>query len=442
VSDVVELATDPDGFVTCARRGSGHVACWSESRKPGPVHDVDQVTGALEIAVADVTACIRDAEGVGCWNTSDVKPVLHRISGTAGATRIAGGYSTFIALRGDRPPVGWDARSEQPVALPALPGDVVQIALGGGNACALGRAVQCWTVNDLASLHDIPNVDHAREIAVGDSLACAHVENRVACWGSVGSLGDGRPQFTETPVIVSKLDDATRLSIVAERTCARRANGRVVCWGTRRHGENDPAPVDATSEDPYDEPGPANAPRTWVGRYLRASWRCTKARHLTCVLTYQSGPDDIATLPDTSFGNLDGARDLCLPNGSSNSMCVASAAGAVSCFAAPDGAAYSTRVDGVADVIQLTSSSQEMCALERAGTVKCWNESEREAHGEQVRTIANITDAVELAGGDVHVCARHRTGTVSCWGYRPSLGDNADVHRISPIFLPGVATGP
>ena len=161
---------------------------------------------------------------------------------------------------------------------------------------------------------------------------------------------------------------------------------------------------------------------------------------MTCVLTYQRGPDDIATLPDTSFGNLDGARNLCLPNGSNNSMCVAGAAGAVSCFAAPDGAGHSTVVEGVADAIQLTSSSQEMCALERAGTVKCWNESEREASGEKVRTIANITDAVEVVGGDVHVCARHRTGKVSCWGDRPILGDNADVHRISPIYIPGVTT--
>jgi hypothetical protein len=81
-----------------------------------------------------------------------------------------------------------------------------------------------------------------------------------------------------------------------------------------------------------------------------------------------------------------------------------------------------------------------MCALERAGTVKCWNERERETSGEKVRTIANITDAVEVVGGDVHVCARHRAGKVSCWGYRPSLGDNADVHRISPIFIPAVTT--
>ena len=214
LSDVVELATDPDGFVTCARRGSGHVACWSEARKPGPVHDVDQVTGALEVAVADATACIRDAEGVGCWDTSDGRPVVRRIAGAAGATRIAGGYSMFIAVRASRPPVGWDPRSDAPVAVPALPGDVVQIALGGGNACALGRAVQCWRLDDLASLHEIPNVDHAREIAAGDGLACAHVEHRVACWGAAGSLGDGTPSVTHTPVVVSNLDDATRLSIV------------------------------------------------------------------------------------------------------------------------------------------------------------------------------------------------------------------------------------
>jgi hypothetical protein len=435
MTDAVQLATS--AFVICARRASGAVACWSGFDKPGPVHDTAGITGALEIAVSGTTACIRDAAGIGCWNTDYPTSTSHRVPAATGATSLAGGHASFVALRGTQPPIGWHALDYTTLELPTLPADVVQIALGDDTACALGHTVQCWTVTDPASLHTIPDVDGALEIAVGYRLACARVDHHLACWGSVGSLGDGEPITTTTPVTVANLDDATRLAIPenSERTCAHRANGHVVCWGTNAKGGSDPAPVDVgTSEKAFarDRPGT----RTWTGSNGRGSWTCTKADDVTCTLTFYGRHGENDTGPETGFGDLDDARDLRLPTTESDEVCVAHATGSVTCFPAFGGAGQSTAIDGVTDAIQLAASGEETCAVERAGTVKCWNPR----FGHKVRTVAKITDAVEIAGGDVSACVRHRTGKVSCWGLRSLLGDNIDIHQTSPLVVPGVVT--
>jgi hypothetical protein len=434
LADVVELATDPDAFVTCARRAGGTVACWSDFDKPGIVQDVPGISGALELAVAGTTACIRDAAGVGCWSTADAAPKLHRIAAARGATSLAGGRFKFVAVRGDRAPVGWHEQSYQPFALPPLPHDVVRVALGGDDACALGAGVQCWAVDDRRSLHALPGLDHPRELAVGYDLACALVEHGVACWGAVGLLGDGTPLSTDAPVTVAGLADATHLvTTTDEGTCARRAVGRAVCWGPRPGGKHAPRPIEVATRV-----APAGPPRQWSGSHQRGAWTCTRRRHLDCMTTFYGHHGDISTDAETSFGDLDGARDLLLPNNETDQMCVADAAGAVSCFSAFDGAATASAVSGVTDVVQLVANGEVTCALERAGTVRCWNERERLYLGGKVTTVAGITDAVELVGGTLRVCARHRTGQVSCWGLRSLLGDDVDVHRAAPIVVPGV----
>ena len=432
ITDAVQLATDPSGFVICARRATGAVACWSDFDKPGPVHDTVGITGALEIAVSGDSACIRDAAGIDCWNLDYPTTTRHRVPAATGATSLAGGHASFIALRGTRPPIGWHAFDFTALELPTLPADVAQIVVGDDTACALGHTVQCWKVADPASLHPIPNLDGALELAIGYRLACARVDHHIACWGSVGSLGDGEPITTTTPVTVAGLDDATQLSIPenTEGACAHRANGHLVCWGTNAKGGSDPAPVDLGMSPK------AGRRRTWTGSNGRGSWTCTRTDQMACTLTFYGRHGETDTGPEGSFGELDDARDLRLPTNDSDEVCVAHATGSVSCFPAFGGASQGTEIEGVTDVIQLAASGEETCAVERAGKVKCWNPR----FGHEVRRVAKITDAVEIAGGDVTACVRHRTGTVSCWGLRSLLGDNIDIHQTSPLVVPDVVT--
>jgi len=433
IDDAIEMATDPDAFVTCARRKSGHVACWSDFDKPGPVHDVEGISGALEIAVAGTTLCVRDAKGVACWHPQD--PVLRRIANTADATSLAGGHFTFAATRKGQPPIAWHESDYGPQPLPVLNADVHQFALGSDAACALGKTLQCWDLASAGKPYEVAAAG-ATEIAVGYSLGCARMTDHVACWGSTGSLGDGSPIVMDEPVDVANLSDATQIMIAGdEQTCAMRANGHTVCWGTTEHAQTDPAPVEYPSAGKYFR----THSHEWSGSYQRGSWTCTKAAHVTCMMTFYGRHDDgVSTTADETWGNLDSVRDIRMPSNESGDVCVADAHGDVACFPAFEGAERSVAVDGVGNVVELAQYGEETCALEQSGIVKCWNERERRYTGGKVRTLTRITDGVQIVGGSVHTCARHKSGTVSCWGARQLLGDNHDIHQRTPVVVAGV----
>jgi hypothetical protein len=434
LDDAVQIATDPDAFVTCARRKSGHVACWSDFDKPGAVKDIAGVSGALEIAVAGSTMCMRDTSGVACWHEQD--PVLHHIPNTADTTSLAGGHFTFAAIRRGKPPLAWHEDAYGPQLLPALNSDVQQIALGSDTACALGHTVQCWDLASASKPYDIAAAG-ATEIAVGYALRCARFTDHVACWGSAGTLGDGTPGFSDEPVEVANLTDATQIAIVADqRTCALRANKHVVCWGTTTNTQTDAVPVeDSSNKDLF-----VARPRSWSGSHQRGSWTCSEKKgHVTCMMTFYGRHDDgVSTDEETTWGNLDGVRDIRMPSNDSDDVCVANALGDVSCFPAFEGADKAVQVDGVSDVIALTEYGESTCAIERRGTVKCWNEREREYTGGVVKTLSHITDAVQIAGSTVHACARLESGKVDCWGDRSLLGDNSDTHQVVPKVVAGI----
>jgi hypothetical protein len=262
------------------------------------------------------------------------------------------------------------------------------------------------------------------------------------CWGSVGGLGNGTPQYTTEPSLVANLTDAVGISTSngSERTCARRANGSTVCWGTRSATGTDAVPVDEPKSRFAICSKPGSCARAWSGGWQRGDWTCKEKKgHVTCEMKfYERHGDGTSTGPEESWGNLDGIRDMRMPENSSfDQVCVADPKGLVYCFYAFQGAEDLVFVDGVEDAIQLAGSGEDTCALESSGIVKCWNERERHYLGGKVRTV-NARDVVEIVGGSVHFCARYKNGTVGCWGYRPLLGDGADDHQTSAIVVPGV----
>lgn len=434
IDDAVELAADTD--IVCARRRTGRVACWRGLDKPATaVTDTVGVAGAKEIAVAGGTACLRDDTRVACWDPGDNAPALREIPEAAGATSIAAGRSTFVALRAGKPAVAWLV-PHVPVALPALGGDVFQVALGGEQACALGNTVHCWDTAKPATLHEVPGLAGANEIAVGWSAACAQVGDRALCWGSVGSLGDGAARDSSAPTtLVTGLTDAVKLTsnIDAERTCARRATGTTVCWGTRERTHTDSVPVVGSMKIAL------GATRTWSGSHGRGAWTCSRdGQKVSCEQTVYGRHDEVSTDPDDSWGNLDDARDIRMPSNGTGSTCVAGGDGEVRCFEASLGATDAVTIPGVRDVIQLAGTGEQTCALEVSGIVKCWNERERRYNGGKVEQLPGVKNVVEIASGSAHMCVRYRNRTVGCWGLRSLLGDGSDDHQDAPIVVPGV----
>ena len=419
LSDAVEVATDPDAFVMCARRRSGHVACWSDFDKAAPVHDVGGITGALEIAVAGTTACIRDATGVGCWNTADPKDTLHRIAAAAGATRIVGGGFSFVALRGDRPPVGWNEAPYGPLALPSLPAGVVQIALGGKRGCALvDHAVQCWTLTELTSIHPIANVERAVEIAVGYSLGFARAS--IITWRAGGRSDRSATARRSPPTrrsrsrISTTLPSSTaRTSAIgpacAERTVASYAGARGRATRTIRYPSMQRRRSSICSMEGRAHHASGRAARVECRGVARRP-STSPARRRSSITTARPRPDRTRASATSITLAICGCHRT--PMGISASPMPPARCRVFFPTMAPRTLSRSTASRTPRSSSSPTASRP--ARMERAGSVKCWNERERANAGGLVTTMANITDAVELCAGSMHACARHKTGKVSC----------------------------
>ncbi len=77
--------------------------------------------------------------------------------------------------------------------------------------------------------------------AGGDHACGRRTDWHMYCWGrdSAGEVGDGDTQL-DTSIPVRVLIEGTRwtsLSSGSAHTCARRARGRLYCWGWDRYGQ-------------------------------------------------------------------------------------------------------------------------------------------------------------------------------------------------------------
>lgn len=114
-----------------------------------------------------------------------------------------------------------------------------ELHVDGGIACrGMNRYGQLGdgTVTRRSRVVDVFDLEDAVEIVVGNDHSCARRGNgQVSCWGRnhLGQLGDGTASDAPTarPVSVIELPDAEELYAAGHRTCARRAQGQVVCWG-------------------------------------------------------------------------------------------------------------------------------------------------------------------------------------------------------------------
>jgi hypothetical protein len=288
LTEVVEIAASEDA--TCARRRDGGVACWLAGAAPASAF-----TGATQIAVAGHHACARAGDDVSCWTISadPAKPAIvaraHGAIAIAGADRGTRGSVIAVVLpRGklvawayawalSSSSVGAGAITALPV--PALPADVTAVTVGDLDMCALGASVTCWADDAKPIVRPIGALAGARAISIGNTLGCAALSDRsVRCWGSPGDIGDGKPPRVTVPVDVAGLDDAVQLGAAGESTCVRRANGHVVCWGSRLTDDWG-ARSRAVDLVPREIPGLADATDLWVGRQACAH---RKNGHVAC----------------------------------------------------------------------------------------------------------------------------------------------------------------
>lgn len=179
-------------FHTCARRRTGQLYCWG-------MDDWGQL-------------------GDGGTNTNQSQPV-----------EVAGGRT------------GWSG-----------------VSAGGGSTCAvrLGGRLFCWGDDSTAQLGDggtdtsqsspvevIGGRTDWASVTVGDGHTCARrTTSRLFCWGrdDHGQAGDGGgvDPSRGTPVqVAGNRTDWSKVTAGSAHTCARRADGRLFCWGFGIYGQ-------------------------------------------------------------------------------------------------------------------------------------------------------------------------------------------------------------
>ncbi len=347
--------------------------------------------------------------------------------------------------------------------------DVTAVAAGAEHTCALalGGQVFCWGSNGsgqtgtgagdtILAPEPVLGADTlagASALAAAAWSTCAIVaEGKVACWGanSFGQVGQGMTSSSEpTPRLVTGVGGsgtiAGAVSITSgwRHTCALLADGATACWGGNGNGElgsgttvNAASPVAVPAA-----PGPVAA--------------IAAGDSFTCRLS-QAGTAEC--WGDNRYGQLGrgfagiGRAPVAVVSGGAAMSAQSLAAGGDSSCAVTGGALacwgdnYSGELGigtkgppvpsptavlageglafGLTGVEQAAMGWRHGCARLSSGAVRCWGNNERAELG--TGPVGGSTAPVEIglpgtptwiSAGGSHSCAVLDTGDAVCWGY-------------------------
>jgi len=243
----------------------------------GPLRDV---FGLVEF---HQHACIVHTDGgVSCWGSNDFgqlgngntfnQPLPTRVLGVgSGARQVSGRRSHTCAAmdtgaircwgHNNAGQLGDGTQSDRLTAsdVIGLGGPATSVATGNGHTCAVlnGGALRCWGNNSSGQLGlgdtqfrtvptPVSGLDNVRQASGSLNHTCAVTYAGAAyCWGNNdwGQLGDGSTTQRLVPTPVQGLDSGV-LAISAgggrfefAHTCALRADGQVLCWGSNQRGQ-------------------------------------------------------------------------------------------------------------------------------------------------------------------------------------------------------------
>ncbi|MCA9684236.1 MAG: hypothetical protein KC457_18720, partial [Myxococcales bacterium] len=277
---------------SCALRSNGSIACWGDDAggalgQGDAEGDADERTGArkvlrvgdvVDLASGDGFTCAVDKTGaVLCWGRNDKgqlgdassdpsRPSAGPIADINDAVAVAAGLEQACAVRQNGAVVCWGSNDagqlgrpksaplRRPSPVPKID-DAVDVTLGAEHGCALRRSgeVFCWGSDAEGQLGDgagarggkVANLADASALTSGRAHTCAlRRSGSVVCWGSniQGQIGNGAgaaqlKQPVQVPTAVAKLDDATEVAAGPEHGCARKRDGKAVCWGRNDAGQ-------------------------------------------------------------------------------------------------------------------------------------------------------------------------------------------------------------
>ncbi len=269
--------------------------------------------------------------------------------------------------------LGWAATLAACAQLPVIPGDAAVDAPD-----AVVDATDCGCAPRVAQLS-----------ASGRHVCAVDEGHAVWCWGS-NLGGEAAPDLADSAITrPRRMEGVTAVAVSAGwgRTCARRADGTVQCWGL-----GDAAMGAATPRGPTTVAGLVDARQVAVG-----AGRVCALREAGAVVCWEGS--GAATEP---FPGLPRVRDVgALHDG----FCALREDGRVSCFgrnergqrglvtAADDRGV--NEVDGLTGAVALSVGSEHACALDGASTLWCWG-----ANGYGQLMVGNVVDAFRATRSD------------------------------------------
>ncbi|AKF05906.1 RCC1 domain-containing protein [Sandaracinus amylolyticus] len=327
------------------------------------------------------------------------------------AVELAGGFDFMCALRASGSVVCWGSNNfgnlgDGTVVPRATPvtvigvGDVVEISAGQNHACARlsSGAVWCWGENAHEQLGGGATLSYSTvpvevlaselevvEIAAGGFHTCARrAGGRVVCWGDNvhGQIGDGRVGLdASTPYDVG-IEDAVEIAAGGFHTCARRASGSVVCWGNNMSGQLG----DGTAENLV-----PRVPSTDVKGLVATAIRAGAAH--TCAIRVTGGV-------------------VCWGSGFWGQLGIGIATEQLE-------PVVDVELDGVDELV---TGNDHTCALVDA-SLRCWGHNETGELGMTTLARVGVPPAVpamehvaSIAASSRNTCAILETGAVVCWG--------------------------
>jgi alpha-tubulin suppressor-like RCC1 family protein len=313
---------------------------------------------------------------------------------------------------------GSTAASTEPVRVPGLESQVVQLSAGAYHTCARLQdgTLSCWGENRSGQLGNGSGVDlmatptpvvglggPAAQVSAGNQHTCARLgDGTVRCWGddSDGQLGNGvieaRTGGVPVPTPVLNLTPpASDLSVGSLHSCGVGASlggtgsGWVYCWGQNGNGQvgvgfSGPVPI---AVPPVGLPG-------------------------VTVSQVSSGTDHACALAASG-------AVYCWGSNQSGEL------GAPTAVGSPDIASFRVEVTSLGGAAASVSAGQDdTCAVKRDGTLWCWGRNAYGEVGDGTREPARLPVQVQELGNQVasvqvgywFVCARTQDGILYCWG--------------------------
>lgn len=175
----------------------------------------------LDLGLANTSSCVVTIEKtVYCWGTGNL-PTGTGVSATAlltsvtGVIELKGNFYSRCALKDDRTLWCW----------------------GTGTNGILGQGTTTnhstpFKVKDSTGTSFLENISH---FAVGDTQACAIVDEEVYCWGLSIRVGINSAGVTSLPHHIPELSGAVKIEAGDHHTCALLKEGDVYCWGLNRN---------------------------------------------------------------------------------------------------------------------------------------------------------------------------------------------------------------